>query len=125
MDRTVTFIGTFRIPDAATWLPAIDDMAAFVEANVPGVQSFHAYATPDGTHGTVVYVHPNGDSLDQHLEAAAERIASGSEMVEVTSVQLLGVPNPGTVERMRSMGVPLTVMRHVRGFDRPEAVSRD
>lgn len=118
MDRQVTFIGTFRVPDTEAWLPAIGRMSAFVDDNVPGVQSFHAYVSDDGTEGTVVYVHPDGDSLDQHLATAATLIQQGREMVEVLRIDLLGSPNPGTVERLRAMGVPVTVKAHVVGFDR-------
>jgi hypothetical protein len=119
MNETVTFVGTFRIPDYPTWIRAIDRMAQHVEASVPGVLSFHAYATADGSVGTVVYVHPTADSLDQHLAAAAELIREGTEMVDVTSVQLLGSPNPATVDRMRAAGVPVSVLGLVTGFARP------
>jgi hypothetical protein len=118
MDKTVSFIGTFRIPDYAAWLPAIDAMATFVEQHVPRIRSFHAYATPDGTEGTVLYVHPDGDSLDQHLEAAAQLIQQGTEMVQVTSVQLLGSPSRETVKQLGAMGMPFSVKGHVRGFAR-------
>lgn len=118
MNETVVFIGTFQIPDYATWRPAIDRMAEHVSAHVPGVLSFHAYATVDGSEGTVVYVHPNADSLDQHLSAAASLIREGSEKVEVTSVQLLGSPHPDTVDRMRAAGVPVSVRGLVTGFRR-------
>jgi hypothetical protein len=118
MEQMVTFIGTFRIPDYDAWLPAIERMTEFVAANVPGARSFGAYARPDGTDGTVVYMHPNADSLDQHLTAAAALIEAGTEMVEVTSVQLLGAPNHATVERLRAAGVPVSVTPLVSGFVR-------
>jgi hypothetical protein len=119
MNETVTFIGTFRIPDYPTWLEAIERMTQHVAANVPGVLSFAAYATVDGSEGTVVYVHPFAASLDQHLAAAAELIREGSDMVEVTSVQLLGAPSAVTVDRMRADGVPVSVQGLVSGFRRP------
>lgn len=118
MEQTVIFIGVFTIPDFEAWVPAIERMTAFVEANVPGVRSFGAFVNDAATEGTVVYVHPNGDSLDQHLAAAATLIEEGTEMVEVTSVRLLGAPKPQTVERLRSSGTPVTVMPLVCGFER-------
>jgi hypothetical protein len=118
MESPITFIGTFRIPDARAWQQAIGEMAAFVEANVPGVQAFHAYADADVAEGTVVYVHPDADSLDQHLAAAAQLIQEGTAMVEVLGIELLGAPHPGTVERLRASGVPVTVKRAVVGFRR-------
>lgn len=118
MDEKLTFIGTFRIPDLDAWLPKIAHMTDFVASSVPRVESFHAYANADGTEGTVVYIHPDADSFDQHLAAAAELIEEGTQMVEVVRVELLGSPNPATVERMRAAGAPVKVKQLLRGFDR-------
>ena len=118
MHRQVIFVGSFRIPDYEQWLPAIQAMSEFVSTHVPGVRSFHAFANAEGTEGTVIYEHPNAESLDQHLAAASELIRQGTEMVEVTRVRLLGSPNPATVERMRAAGVPVSVLAHVEGFER-------
>jgi hypothetical protein len=118
MDQSVTFIGKIRIPDIAAWRPLIERMTAFVEANVPRVQSFRAYASDDGREGTVVYVHPDADSFDQHLAAAAELIELGTEMVQVIGIELLGAPHPETVARLRATGEPVDVRRLVVGFAR-------
>ena len=40
------------------------------------------------------------------------------KMVEVTSVRLLGAPNPATVDRLRASGTPVTVLPMVGGFVR-------
>ncbi|HET6745749.1 MAG TPA: hypothetical protein VFH90_07875, partial [Candidatus Limnocylindria bacterium] len=111
MGERVTFIGTFRIPDGGfeAWTAAIADMRSFVESHVPGVISFNAYVNEDGSEGTVVYVHPNADSLDQHLAAAASRIEAGSQMVTVLRIELLGSPHAATVEALRASGMPVTV----------------
>lgn len=118
MDDAVIFIGTFRIPSAETWLPAIEDMRDFVEANVPRVRSFHAYVNQDRTEGTVMYVHPDPDSLDEHLRVTARRIEAGTEMVEVLRIDLLGEPSPATLERLTRQPAPVTVKRHFLGFTR-------
>ena len=119
MDEHVIFIGTFRIPDRAAWEPAVARMRAFVEANVPRVSYFHAYAEADGEEGTVIYGHPDAASLDEHLAVAAELIREGSEMVDITGIQFLGAPSPATVERLRASGLPVSVKPHVTGFERP------
>lgn len=118
MDERVTFIGSFRIPDYPSWIEAIGHMSDFVEANVPRVESFYAYANPEGTEGVVVYVHPDAESLDQHLVAAAELIEDGSRMVKVTGIELLGPANAATVDRLRSSGVAVSAKDLVRGFSR-------
>lgn len=118
METRVTFIGSFRIPDYDAWQVAIAEMTDFVAGHVPRVLAFHAYASPDGSQGSVLYVHPDADSLDQHLAAAAELIRSGTEMVQVTGIRLLGSPNPVTVEALRRSGIPVEVQQLVTGFQR-------
>lgn len=118
MDRQVVFIGSFRIPDHEQWLSAMEAMSEFVNEHVPGARFFHAFANADGSEGTVIYAHPNAESLDQHLAAASELIRQGTDMVDVTEVRLLGSPNPATVERMLGAGVPVTVQAHAVGFER-------
>jgi hypothetical protein len=119
VDRRITFIGIVRVPDRDAWLPVIRRMTDFVAANVPGVRSFRAYLNAEGTEATVVYVHPDADSLDQHLAAAAELIEEGSQLVEVLRIELLGSPHRSTVEALRAAGVPVTVKEALVGFDRP------
>jgi hypothetical protein len=51
MDDTVTFVGTFRIPNRGAWLPAIARMSDFVASNVPRVVAFHAYANAEAPRG--------------------------------------------------------------------------
>lgn len=116
-DRVV-FMGSFTIPDRDAWIPAVTRMSDFVEANVPRVASFHAYA--DATEGTVVHVHPDADSFDQQLAAAAELIRSGNQMVSVTRIDLLGSPHPATLERMRTRW-PVRAKQHVYGFEQGTA----
>jgi hypothetical protein len=118
MDDAVIFIGTFRIPSADAWLPAIQDMRDFVEANVPRVRSFHAYVSQDGTEGTVMYVHPDAASLDEHLRVAAERIDAGTQIVDVLRIELLGEPSPATIGQLTQQPAPVTVKRHLLGFTR-------
>jgi hypothetical protein len=118
MDTRITFIGSFRIADYDAWLPAMQAMTRFVAERVPGVLSFDAYIDENRTHGTVVYVHPDADSLDQHLSAAAEQIRAGTAMVEVTAIRLLGSPHPSTVDRLRASGASVEVDRRVDGFAR-------
>ena len=120
MGEHVVFVGTFSIPDGTVeaWEAAIADMTEFVQLNVPGARFFNAYANEDRSEGTVIYLHPDADSLDQHLAAAASGIDAGTQMVKVLRVELLGSPHQATVEALLASGTPVTVKRHVRGFFR-------
>ena len=118
MDDDVIFIGTFRIPSAEAWLPAIEGMRDAVRANAPRVRSFHAYANENMSEGTVLHVNPDAASLDEHLEALSERIDAGTQLVDVVRIELLGAPSPATVERLSQQPAPVTIKRHLLGFTR-------
>jgi quinol monooxygenase YgiN len=119
----VVLIGTFRIPQDKVddWRVAVRGMADFVHANVPRIIAFDMFVTEDGTEGTVIQVHPDSASLEQHLDAAASRIAQGIQMVSVVRIDLYGSPNPGLIKRLRDEAAglwPVTVRPHYLGFAR-------
>lgn len=120
----VVLIGTFRIPQDRVdeWKVAVRGMADFVHANVPRVVAFDMFVNEDGTEGTVIQVHPDSASLEQHLEAAAERIAAGTQMVEVLRIDLFGSPSKRVMKRLQDEAAdrwPVTVRPHYLGFTRP------
>ena len=115
------FIGSYRIPEGAfeTFATGIREMSAFVDTEVPGLRLFHTYANEARTEGTTVYVHPDGASLAQHLDAAANRIDQGSQMVQVERIQLLGSVPPMVVERLsEDRSYELVLQEHLVGFTR-------
>jgi hypothetical protein len=118
MDEEIVFIGTFEIPDFAAWQAGSTRMIEFVEANVPGLRRFDFYVSEDRTEGTVLYVHADADSFDQHMRVAASRIQEGREMVRVTRIEILGAPHDSTIQRLRAQGDVLVVKAHMRGFAR-------
>jgi hypothetical protein len=121
----VVLIGTFRIPRDRVdeWKVAVRGMADFVHANVPRIIAFDMFVNDDKTEGTVVQVHPDSASLEQHLDAAAERIAQGTQMVEVVRIDLVGAPSQRVVQRLLDEAAgrwPVTVRPHYLGFTRAE-----
>jgi hypothetical protein len=65
------------------WLPIRDgqleadenfnrDFAAFVEAKEPRLMGYEVYVDEDGTHATSVFIHPDADSEDFHMQVAGE-----------------------------------------------------
>jgi hypothetical protein len=121
--KGVVLIGTFRIPTDRVdeWRVAVRGMADFVHANVPRIIAFDMFVNDDETEGTVIQVHPDSTSLEQHLDAAAERIAQGTQMVQVVRIDLYGAPSERVVERLRDEAAgawPVTVRPHYLGFTR-------
>jgi hypothetical protein len=124
----VVLIGTFRIPKNRVddWRVAVRGMAEFVHANVPRIIAFDMFVNHDETEGTVIQVQPDTASLEQHLDAAAERIAQGTQMVEVGRIDLFGAPSQRVLQRLLDEAGgrwPVTVRPHYLGFTRP--VDRD
>ena len=122
MPKTVTFVGTYTIPKdrLAEWSTAIVEMVDTVKANVPRIVSFRVYINEDSTEATSIYVHPDTESLEQHLEVAASRITAGTQIVETIRVELYGRPSQRVLEQLRhfsemSNGFPVTVKRHFYG----------
>lgn len=102
----VMFVGHYRVPAGRVeeWRAANRTMTAFVEANLPDVFSFDAYLGADGTEGTSIHIHRDAESFDRYLAAMATMIDRGTQIVEVTGIDLYGAPRPETVDRLRQMG---------------------
>jgi hypothetical protein len=116
------FVGTYDIPAGSIddWHSAIREMSAFVEANVPRLIAFAHYVNEEQTEGTTVHVHPDSESLEQHLEAASSRIASGTQLVQVRRIDLYGAVSGPALDRLRRMSpnTPIVVKKPVGGFRR-------
>jgi hypothetical protein len=106
------------------------DLYAFIETHEPRLLAFNEYANEDGSEVGVVQVHPDGASMELHMEIIAERAARAyAETLEATtSIQVFGEPSHAVLEMLRRQagaGVPITVKRlHIGGFSRIER-SRD
>lgn len=125
MNDQIVFIGTFGIPKGGfeEWKTASREMADFVMAHVPRLISFNFYLNEDGTEGTVIQVHPDSESLEYHMEVAASRIQTGSQMVQVRRIEMYGKPSDRVIERLQrqsSGSWPVIVKTHVHGFSRGE-----
>lgn len=122
MSEDITFVGTFAIPEdrLEEWRAAIVDMVDTVKANVPRLVSFNVYVNDDATEGTSIYVHPDAESFERHMEVAASRIGAGAQMVDTIRVELYGNPSERVVERLHriseaSNSFPVTVKKHYYG----------
>ncbi len=115
----VMFVGHYAVPAGRVeeWRAANRTMTAFVEAYLPDVFSFDAYLSADGTEGTSIHIHRDAGSFERYLAAMATMIGKGTQIVEVTGIDLYGSPRPEIVERLRRMGsFPVRVHSHENGF---------
>ena len=122
MTEHITFVGTYAIPEDRLdeWKAVVVDMVDTVKANVPRLVSYNVYVNDDGSEATNIYVHPDTESLEQHLQVAATRIGAGAQTVETIRVELYGSPSDRVVEQIRriseeSNAFPVVVKSHYYG----------
>lgn len=117
----VILVGTYRMPtDEALFQELSNDMTQFVETSEPRVIAFATYVNAERTELTTVQVHPDAASLLFHFEAAAARIARGSQAVDLMAVSLYGSVDQAVADALRreSRGWPVDIKEPLRGFTR-------
>lgn len=82
----------------------LHEMAEFVEANEPRVIAFEAYLNDDGTEVTGVQIHPDADSMANHMQVAFEKIMEFDQYLETESIEVYGVPNDAVLGMMKQIG---------------------
>jgi quinol monooxygenase YgiN len=104
--------------------PAIAELAEFVQANVLRVLSYSVYFSDDGREMTVVHVHPDAASLDDHLEIAGPRFAPFRDLVTLSGITIYGRPSAQALrkleEKLTLLGSGEVVVQTAHaGFSRP------
>ena len=61
------------------------------------------YENEEGTEFTVIRVFPNADALDQQIQDADERSKKTYDYIEPTAIEIFGMPNPATLEKMKKI----------------------
>jgi len=78
---------------------AVDELASFIEQNVPGVLAYNVYLSDDNSEMTVVHVHAGPESLDEHLELGAPAFRGFADLLTLKSIRIYGEPSEAAVER--------------------------
>ena len=83
-----------------------------LEVEKPRTLVFLGYLDEYGTHLTMVHVFPDAESMDVHVQGAAERSSAAYEFVEPEGFEIYGTPSDRVLEMMRreaaTAGVTLT-----------------
>jgi len=80
---------------------AMDDLAAFVEANMPRVTSYGFFLDEKRTQMTVVAVHPDSESLEFHMDTGAEEFRKFADLIDLSGIEVYGSVSDGVLERLR------------------------
>lgn len=124
MSGPLVFVGTYRIPEGKLeeWTQANADMTAFVEANESRVIAMGTYINEDSTEASTVFILPDWESLEFHMEVAAEKIRRGGEMLPTGRIELYGRPSARLMKQFEQNADswPVIVKENVRGFSRSQ-----
>lgn len=77
-----------------------------------------AYENEETTEVTIVRFFVDADALDLQIEGADKRSQKTYELIEPTSMEIFGTPNPGTLEMMKKIagpGVAVSISPHYLG----------
>ena len=89
-------------PGALTELKsAIAELADFVEKHEPRLVSYSVYFSEDGSEMTVVNVHADAASLDDHLDVVGPRLEGFADLLSLSSIHIYGTPSTRALELAR------------------------
>lgn len=80
---------------------ALADLAAFVEANEPGLVAYLVDFDESGRWVSVLHVHRDAASLDTHLAVAGPRFPRFAGLMNLASIDVYGTPSADAVEGLR------------------------
>ena len=104
-----------------------DELVEFVETEEPRLIAFEVYANNEGRQVTNIFIHPDAESEDFHMQVAAEKVNKGSQFVDFArmTIDVYGRPSDAVLQELNKLadsGVPVRVnSRHLGGFLRQPA----
>jgi hypothetical protein len=106
MSDAIVYVDTSDVREGALaeLKAGMKELAEFVEANVPRIIAYNVYFSGDGTRMTVVHVHPDAASLENHLEVAGPMFRRFADFVTLSSIQIYGEPSEKALAQSRAKG---------------------
>lgn len=100
------------------------ELAEFVESAVPGSVTYAVYLDEDGTRASVLHVHPDENSLMQHMAAIRDWLPPFGELLQIRSIEVFGEISDALraelEEKARLLGAHgVTINQATAGFLRP------
>jgi quinol monooxygenase YgiN len=110
MSKALVYVDTSEVREGALeeLKGAIEELAEFIEANVPQILAYNVYLSDDGSRMTVVHVHADAASLDQHMDVAGPAFRRFADLLTLSSIRVYGEPSEKAVrqlhEKARQLG---------------------
>jgi hypothetical protein len=108
----------------------MQELADFVEASGSGAVFYNFYLSADGRQMTVVQAHPDSESAESQMTAAAPIFARFAHLLEMTAIDVYGEPSASLLQILRrkadtlGLGHPPAVHSLHAGFSRLPAGPR-
>ncbi len=95
MSQALIYVDTSDVREGALdeLKSAIEELADFVEKSEPQLISYNVYFSDDGSQMTVVHVHADSASLDDHMEVAGPRFGKFADLLTLSSIHIYGEPS--------------------------------
>ena len=121
MSAPFIFIGTHKVKPGqfeAFKKYFIDFSDTVVEPNEPRLLSFHGFADPDADQITVVQIHPDAESMVNHMSVVTQHVATAyvDYLERESRFQIYGTPRAGVLEKVQAMSGDSTIPRSHEPF---------
>src|SRR5687767_15070338 len=102
---------------------AIEELVEFVDANVTELIAYSVYFNDDGNQMTVVQIHPDSASLENHMDVAGPAFRKFVDLLTLSSIRVYGEPSAKALRQLqdkaRLLGCrDLSVHGQQAGFNR-------
>lgn len=79
---------------------AIDELVAFIEANVPRAISYGVHLDAAGRAMTVVQIQPDSAALEYHMRVGGPAFAKFRDLIRLTAIEVYGDPSPHLLQQL-------------------------
>jgi hypothetical protein len=95
MNESILYIDTSEVREGklSELKTAINELVAFIDANVPHIIFYSVYLSKDGRYMTVAQMHPDAASLEYHMEIGTPAFAKFKDLLQLNSIDLYGKPS--------------------------------
>jgi hypothetical protein len=103
MSEPLVFISRIKIKEGKTdeFRKHYQNSIPPIMAGKPGTLVQLAYENEESTEVTIVRLFPSASALDLQIQGADERSKKTYEFIEPISIEIFGIPNPATLEKMK------------------------
>jgi hypothetical protein len=124
MSQPIVFISRNKIREGK-----VDEFRKHYRDSIPSILATKtdtiaqlAYENDDETEFTIVRIFPSAEALDLQIQGAAERSKKTYDFIEPISIEIFGLPNSVTLEKMNKIAGTDVIMKvnpnYIGGFIR-------